>query len=110
MKKLEDVVRFYEYFGLHASAEDPRPPDHLSTEFEFMKFLAYKEASSSSVRLQASFRRAQLDFVERELTRWLPGLAEAVEGASPLPFWRWAVATASSFVTADTAYMRQAQA
>ena len=83
MKKMEDVVRFYEYFGLHASAEDPRPPDHLSTELEFMKFLAYKEAASASPRLQASFRRAQLDFSERELGRWLPELSVAVEANKP---------------------------
>lgn len=110
MKKLEDVVRFYEYFGLHASAEDPRPPDHLSTELEFMKFLAYKEAVSASPRLQASFRRAQLDFAERELVRWLPTLAESVDASNPQPFWKWAVDTASAFVTADVAHMRQALA
>ena len=106
MKKMEDVVRFYEYFGLHASAEDPRPPDHLSTELEFMKFLAYKEAASASVRLQASFRRAQLDFSEREVGRWLPELTAAVETAKPLPFWKWAVTTANAFVAADATYMR----
>jgi DMSO reductase family type II enzyme chaperone len=106
MKKMEDVVRFYEYFGLHASAEDPRPPDHLATELEFMKFLTYKEASSASVRLQGSFRRAQLDFSERELGRWLPELSGAVEANKPLPFWKWAVTTASAFVAADTTYMR----
>ena len=107
MKKMEDVVRFYEYFGLHASAEDPRPPDHLSTELEFMKFLSYKEAASASPRLQSSFRRAQLDFSERELGRWLPEVVAAVEAAKPMPFWKWAVTTASAFVAADATYMRQ---
>lgn len=110
MKKLEDVVRFYEYFGLHASAEDPRPPDHLATELEFMKFLTYKEAASPSPRLQASFRRAQLDFAEREVGRWLPEVASAVSAHNPMPFWDWAARTAAAFVAADIAYMRQAQA
>jgi DMSO reductase family type II enzyme chaperone len=107
-KKVQDVLRFYEYFGLRASPEDPRPPDHLSTELEFMKFLAYKEAASVSPRLQASFRRAQLDFSERELGRWLPEMAKAVEASNASPFWRWAALTASSFVSADAAHMRQA--
>jgi DMSO reductase family type II enzyme chaperone len=110
MKKLEDVVRFYEYFGLHASAEDPRPPDHLATEFEFMKFLTYKEAASPSPRLQASFRRAQLDFAEKEVGRWLPEVAAAVTGASPMPFWDWAAHTAAAFVSADIVHMHTAQA
>lgn len=108
MKKLEDVVRFYEYFGLQASAEDPRPPDHLATELEFMKFLTYKEAASASPRLQASFRRAQLDFSERELARWAPAMLEAVQAQKPMPFWEWAVAITSAFVASDAAYMRQA--
>lgn len=104
MKKLEEVVRFYEYFGLRASPEDPRPPDHLATEFEFMKFLTYKEAASASPRLQASFRRAQQDFLDRQL-QWLPQLAERIEAASPMPFWHWAVTTASAFAAADAAHV-----
>jgi len=108
MKKLEEVVRAYEYFGLHASAEDPRPPDHLATEFEFMKFLTYREAASASPRLQASFRRAQQDFLARQLSPWLPELVQRTASQSPMPFWNWAVVTASAFVAADTAYVQQA--
>jgi DMSO reductase family type II enzyme chaperone len=102
-QKLEEVVRFYEYFGLHASAEDPRPPDHLATEFEFMKFLTYKEAASASPRLKASFRRAQQDFIEHQLLPWLPELARRTAEQSPMPFWAWAVKTAVTFVQADAA-------
>ena len=60
--------------------------------------------------MQASFRRAQLDFADRELVRWLPGLADAVEANAPMPFWRWAVATAKAFVATDVEHMRQASA
>ena len=67
MQKLEEVVRFYEYFGLTTSPEDPRPADHLATELEFMKYLTYKEAVSPSPRLQTSYRRAQHDFLDRQL-------------------------------------------
>jgi DMSO reductase family type II enzyme chaperone len=100
MKQLEEVVRFYEYFGLKASLEDPRPPDHLSTEMEFMQYLAFKEAASSSPRLQASYRRAQQDFLERQLA-WLPALLERARSAASAPFWVWAVETTSRFVAAD---------
>ena len=41
MRQLEEVVRFYEYFGLTTSPEDPRPADHLATELEFMQYLAF---------------------------------------------------------------------
>jgi DMSO reductase family type II enzyme chaperone len=102
-KRLEEVVRFYEYFGLKASAEDPRPADHLATELEFMKFLTLKEATSASPRLQASFRRAQQDFLERQLLPWLPELVRRTAALSPMPFWGWAVTTAAGFVRADAA-------
>ncbi|MCC6383039.1 MAG: molecular chaperone TorD family protein [Dehalococcoidia bacterium] len=104
-QRLEEVVRFYDYFGLTTSAEDPRPADHLSTELEFMKFLTYKEASTPSARLQASFRRAQHDFLERQLA-WLPGFSAKLVGATPLSFWHWAATTTTAFVTADAAYAR----
>ncbi|NJD65815.1 MAG: hypothetical protein FIB00_11335 [Chloroflexi bacterium] len=102
-KRLEEVVRFYEYFGLKASAEDPRPADHLATELEFMKFLTLKEATSASPRLQASFRRAQQDFLERQLLPWLPELVRRTTDLSPMPFWGWAVTTADDFVRTDAA-------
>lgn len=109
MKKVEEVARFYEYFGLRPSAEDPRPPDHLSTEFQFMELLAHKEATAVSPLLQVSLRRAQRDFLDRQL-RWLPNLVEYVDANSPMPFWRWATATAASFAAADAAHVHAALA
>lgn len=105
MQRLEEVVRFYEYFGLTTSAEDPRPADHLATELEFMKYLTYKEAVSSSPRLQTSYRRAQHDFLERQLTGWLPKLVENTRGANPWPYWQWVVDTVAGFAAADAKYV-----
>jgi DMSO reductase family type II enzyme chaperone len=105
IRTMEEVVRFYEYFGLHTSAEDPRPPDHLATELEFMKFLTFKEAASASPRLQASFRRAQHDFLDRQLSRWVPKLAEKVTAEKPDKFWDWAISRAAGFVAADAQYV-----
>jgi DMSO reductase family type II enzyme chaperone len=101
---LGDVVRCYEYFGLSTSTEDSRPADHLSTELEFMKYLTYKEAVSSSPRLRASYRRAQHDFLGRQLN-WLPALQARTRGSGALPFWAWAVDATASFVAADAAYV-----
>ena len=104
-QKLDEVVRFYDYFGLHASPEDQRPADHLCTELEFMKYLTFKEAVTQSPRLQGSFRRAQNDFLERQLTTWLPRVVEKAEEAGALPFWKWAVSIARDFATADASYI-----
>jgi DMSO reductase family type II enzyme chaperone len=106
MKRMEEVVRFYEYFGLSTSAEDPRPADHLATELDFLQYLTFKEAASASPRLQTSFRRAQLDFLDRQLNPWVPELDARVEGACGWPFYRWVTSTVSSFVAADLGHVK----
>lgn len=108
MARLEDVVRFYEYFGLTTSPEDPRPADHLATELEFMKYLTFKEAVSSSPRLQTSYRRAQHDFLDRQLLPWVPDFARRAKAADAPPFWRWASCTVSAFIAADARYVAEA--
>lgn len=105
MQKLEEVVRFYEYFGLTTSPEDPRPADHLATELEFMKYLTYKEAVSPSPRLSTSYRRAQQDFLERQLTPWLPRLVARTREANTMPYFEWVVETVSGFAAADAHYL-----
>lgn len=105
MQRLEEVVRFYEYFGLSTSGEDPRPADHLATELEFMKYLTFKEAVSPSPRLQVSYRRAQHDFLDRQLNTWLPKLADRTSAAGTWPFWEWVAGTVQGFAAADSAYM-----
>lgn len=105
-KQMEEVVRFFEYFGLKASGDETRPPDHLATELEFMQYLAFKEAASPSPRLSASYHRAQEDFLERQMVSWLPTFAAKVEESNGLPIWVWASRTAAEFVQADLAYVR----
>jgi DMSO reductase family type II enzyme chaperone len=105
-KQLEEVVRFFEYFGLKTSADEPRAPDHLATEMEFMQYLSFKEAASASPRLSGSFRRAQEDFLDRQLTTWLPQFAHHVEEQNTLPIWVWASQTVAQFVKADAQYMK----
>ena len=106
MAALEEVVRFYEYFGLKTADDDRRPADHLATEADFMQYLTFKEAATQSERLRASYRRAQLDFLERQLSRWVPQLAEKVESQSPMPFYAWATRYLRGFVAADVAYVQ----
>lgn len=105
MQRLEEVVRFYEYFGLSTSAEDPRPADHLATELEFLKYLTYKEAVSSSARLQVSYRRAQHDFLDRQITSWVPRLEDRARAADAGPYWTWVTSIVNSFVEADSKYV-----
>lgn len=101
----DEVVRFYEYFGLATSAE-ARPIDHLVTECDFMQYTTYKEAVATSDRLRTSYRRAQLDFLDRHLTQWLPKMAAHAEEAGGSAFYRWAAGAAVRFAEADHGYVR----
>ena len=103
-KNRDEVVRFYEYFGLK-TGENARPMDHLVTQIDFMQFLTYKEAVSSSDRLRGSFRRAQLDFLDRQLSLWIPKMDERV-GASGSAFYGWAASAFARYVTADHTYVK----
>jgi DMSO reductase family type II enzyme chaperone len=76
----EELVRFYEHFGLrrHEKAE---LPDHLSVELEFMHFLCELEVAASSngdANREAlrSLHAAQRDFLDRHLLRLLRGVRE----------------------------------
>ena len=99
-QNLVELRRAYEYYGL-GTGNDDVPFDHLTAEVDFMQFLAFKEAAASSPRLGKSFRRAQVDFLDRQLGDWVPQFAAAVRGADPTPFYGWAIDRLETFVAAD---------
>ncbi len=102
-RNVEEVVRFFEYYGLQAGGD--LPTDHLATECDFLQFLAFKEAAAPSDRLRKSFQRAQLDFYDRQFGVWVPRFAEAVTAAGPSGFFAWAAGTVAQFAQTDRGYV-----
>jgi DMSO reductase family type II enzyme chaperone len=88
MGALEELVRFYSYFGV-ARAEEPNDlPDHLSTQLEFLHFLSHGEAVLCQDGLDpADYRRAQRDFLIHHLSKWLPKLAAKLAAADATNFY-----------------------
>jgi DMSO reductase family type II enzyme chaperone len=81
-KIMEELVRFYEHFGLRHEAGDL--PDHLCAELEFMHYLAFKEAAAVHAGTDSlPYRLAQRDFLSRRLNRWLPKLRRRLEQLDP---------------------------
>jgi DMSO reductase family type II enzyme chaperone len=81
-KIMEELVRFYEHFGLRHEAGDL--PDHLCAELEFMHYLAFKEAAALHAGTDSlPYRLAQRDFLSRRLNRWLPKLHRRLEQLDP---------------------------
>jgi DMSO reductase family type II enzyme chaperone len=106
MKLMEELVRFYEHFGLQTNAGDH--PDHVSAELEFMHYLAFKETAAIAHQQDVpDLRRAQRDFLERHLCRWLPRLSRRIASAAGAPaFYTGVAALADGFARADLGYLR----
>src|SRR3972149_5997703 len=88
LRTMEELVRFYNYFGLRTTPG--RMPDHVTAELEFMHYLAHQEAEArQAAGDRESYLRAQRDFLERHLNGWWPwGAATATQGHRAPPFYR----------------------
>jgi DMSO reductase family type II enzyme chaperone len=108
MKLMEELIRFYEHFGLKIEAGDH--PDHLAAELEFMHYMSFKEAAAlAHDDAVADVRRAQRDFLERHLCKWLPRLRTRLATAAGLPAFYVAVSNlADQFCTRDLAWLKKA--
>jgi DMSO reductase family type II enzyme chaperone len=105
---MEELTRFYNYFGLSVEQGKGELPDHISTELEFMHFLAYKELAALARREDAApYRRAQADFLERQLVSWLPALEARLAGLNPPPFYVALAWLASGLSRTELAVLRR---
>lgn len=81
---LQEILRFYEYFGLELSGGELRElPDSLPLELEFLHYLTYLEAqsqgSSAGQSNLAAIQRGQRDFVSRHPASWINSFIESLE-------------------------------
>ena len=106
MKTMEEAVRFYNHFGL-SMAESPRElPDHITTQLEFLHFLAFREAEAlDGDDDPGPFQRAQRDFVSRHPGRWVPRLRARLEKNDPMPFFLELVARLEDFLAHDARHL-----
>jgi DMSO reductase family type II enzyme chaperone len=102
MKTMEETIRFYNHFGLTLSDSPREMPDHITTELEFLHFLAFREAEAlHSGDDPGPFRRAQRDFAARHPGRWIPKLRERLGAQDPMPFFRELVSQLERFLAHD---------
>ena len=102
MAKMEEAVRFYNHFGLTLSDEQRELPDHITTELEFMHFLAYREVEALQAGVDpGSYRRAQRDFVKRNLASWIPKLCERLEKEGAATYFQTLLGLLAELLKAD---------
>ena len=105
---MEELTRFYNFFNLSIEQGAGELPDHLATELEFMHFLAFKELAALHRNVDAApYRRAQADFLERQLASWLPALEARLGRLSPPPFYVALVWLTNAFVQAEGTRLRE---
>jgi len=109
MKTMEEAVRFYNFFGLTLSDTQRELPDHLTTQLEFLHFLAFREAEALEEGTDpGSWQRAQRDFVARHPGRWVPDLRKKLEAEKPMPFFRELVCRLASFLESESLHLSRA--
>jgi DMSO reductase family type II enzyme chaperone len=99
-RTLQNLIRFYNYFGFRVM--ECVMPDHLAVQLEFMSELAAGRAADA-----ASEQRAQRDFLRIHLG-WTESLASRVAKAGPHPFYRCLTALTARLVSADQLFIRNA--
>lgn len=102
LQTLQEIVRYYTFFGLRARTGFM--PDHAAVELEFMSSLA---APMHQWHDEPSRRRAQRDFLVRHLS-WWPELAALVRRQRPLQFYRSLTALAERFIQFERQHMEPA--
>lgn len=88
MKVMEEAVRFYAHFGLTLTEAQKELPDHLTTELNFLHFLAYGEHLLEARGESAiAYRLARRDFIARHPGRWLPIMEDKLRTMEPMPLF-----------------------
>jgi DMSO reductase family type II enzyme chaperone len=117
---MEDLVRFYNKFGLSvAEARERELPDHVTAELEFMHYLAFKEV----LALQrdedpAPYCLAEIDFLARHPAKWLAQLSKKTGKVSTqtnipnlcapaISFYGAIISLAANFCKADMEHLRR---
>ena len=99
----EDILRFYLHFGLDfKNGRIKEMPDHLVIELEFMHYLSFLESGTPPDDL--SFRRAETDFLERHLGRWVSGFHTKLAAARDSLPYKNAARMLVDFIKADMDY------
>jgi DMSO reductase family type II enzyme chaperone len=105
-KIMEDLMRFYEHFGLKPAPEKNELPDHISIELEFMHFLTFKEEQAISLGKEPKpLRLAQRDFLDRHLVKWLSMINEKLLNLTQMEYYKQLFLFIEEFVNEDFKYI-----
>lgn len=104
---MEDLMRFYEHFGLKPDVKKNEFPDHISMELEFMHFLSFKETMALTLGKDTKpLRLAERDFLAHHLVKWLPMLNKKLSTLNPPEFYKKLFLFLEEFINNDYNYIK----
>lgn len=98
---MEELLRFYRFFGLTMAQRGHDLPDAVPTVIEFQQFLVLREEAAGS----SESRKAQRDILRRHLLPWASATHQRLPKRDPGPWYEAIVAFAAHFFAADLAYL-----
>lgn len=107
-RTMEEVLRFYRFFGMKVDERARELPDHVSIELEFLQVLAFEEGMARATGVEtAPLLRAQCDFLERHPARWWRLLERKLATQNPARFYAALASFTGAFLAGDLAYVRR---
>ncbi len=92
-----DAMNCYARAGLDPSREVHEPPDHITTELEFMYYLAYQQVTQDDVL----YLDLQREFLANHLSRWVPSFSQRIVAADLGPFYTNLARVTAGFIHAE---------
>ncbi|MBM2841000.1 MAG: serD [Bacteroidetes bacterium] len=97
---MADIAGFYTAFGLEVGSSNTERVDFISTEFEFMSYLALHEVYAcehgEAEHLEVC-SEAQRKFVQDHVGRWVSIFSQVLLNATTNPFYLWLARRVSEF-------------
>jgi len=87
----DEALRTYWSFGVDKVKDFTEPEDHIAVELGFMAYLCSQtaEALKNDKTTEArKYLQGQTDFLEKHLTRWVPGLVKDIMDVGQTPFYK----------------------
>jgi TorA maturation chaperone TorD len=105
---MADVAAFYKAHGLQAGGSRRERVDHVTTELEFLSFLARKEAyaiDNLGPDEIEECRRSQEHFLLDHVGCWVPGFAARLQVVADHPFFVAIGSLLATWIEADLAWL-----
>lgn len=94
-----DAVGFYAKAGLDPNGEFHEPPDHITTELEFMYYLGYQQMTTCDPK----YLDFQGQFLAHHLARWVPSFSQRILASNLHPFYNQLALLTSLFIQGEAA-------